>query len=741
MNKRVVIALLLFLSLLGGCGKTKDDLSNKLNTFIESSIKKGSAIEEDEEYIRYKQISEEEKIDEHGFYYSDDVDYNVLEDTDAVHVTFANNSYIDVMYFADSALTVPLNDGGAYLHANDCIYAEIQDINNPNTDAYVFKKFEVWEYDEKGKKEKELDTEPFEDNLVYQIPMDSKDKEIAILPIGEYTLRNIELNDYYKDNNGVDSPLAGKWNINGDDTTDKYISVNPVAPYTVTYTYDPNAFVFVGSEPSCLYNNEIDGIVNFEEFSPDQQINSISIELHKKSGDQEFDPQRYQIEHADIEYKYQDVLIEEPIFIPIDAKISYEITRIDDGYWTPDGQNGEVEVSNISEVIEDLVCKDEDVTITLPQPEKGGTITYSINGKVLNGSSIEAPVGTKIIMTFQRKNGWNCEVEDGTAYTVESKKVQKININGKDVNEVFTEQEFKPVVSLTIDKSVGTFTEFSISTVDGEDSGLKLEDSPKTKEVFSKEVGTKNDLVLAASNGALLDGEALKVDVHKETVDGNKEKDIQYIKKIPDNIIISLYITDSNTVYKSIKLTVSKVSILEVTNQEIPNGSIKIETTDLTYNRALRSGDVIEKSRKIHMSISAKDGYYVMDSGKTEIYSDTMKYSKYLTDAESIINKHPVKKLCSVTLDARDPFGVVSFKADGKEVESGVCSFKEEQKLEMTYEITDGKHIIYRDGSNWLENTLNKTKNKTKETIIIPINSSLDGERIARDTYINVKDK
>ena len=741
MKKQATLIMGLCVLMLAGCGKKEDVISNYLNTYIEDSVMKESAIQSDESYSRYEQISKEENINEDGYFFSDEVDYSVLEDTDAVHVTFAVNSYIDVKYFDDPAMTNPLNAGGAYLHANDCIYANIQETNNPNTEAYQFSRFEVWEYDENGQKKKELEAAPFEDGLVFQIPMNFNGKEISIVPLGEYTSRNIVLNDYYKDNNGVERTLAGTWDINGEKTTSNSTSISPVAPYTVTYMYDPNAYVFVSSEPSCLHNNEIDGIVSFEEFSSDQNISSFSVELHKKSGDQEFDPNKYKVEHADIEYKYQGVVIDNPTFIPNGNKISYEITRVDDGYWVPGDKKGEVEVGDVAEVISNLVCKKEKVKVTLPQPEKGGTITYTLDGKTLSGDSVEALIGSEITMTFTCKNGWTCEAKDGTVYKVASKEIQKINVDGKDVNEIFIEQQYKPVVALTIDKSVGTYTEFAIDTVDVDKSGLKLEDAKKTKEVFKEEVGTKNDLTITASNGALLDGEALKLEVKKETVDGNKENDIRYLKKLPESLKISLYISNSNTVYKSVSITVSKVNVVSVVGQTVENGSITVETTDLTNNRYLRDGDVIESSRKVKFSISAKTGYYVKDSGKTEVYSDTVKYSKYVSDIQSILAKHPVKKLYSITLDATDAYGTVTYKIDGKAVEPGTYKLKEEQKLELSYVITDSNHIIAREGSNWLEDRWNDVQSKTKESVEIPITLSLDGSKVTRDMYISVKNK
>lgn len=742
MKRRAAILIGMCTLMLAGCGKTNDEISSFINTYVEDSVLMESNIQNDESYAEYERISKEETINEEGFFVSDDVDYTVLEDTDAVHVTFAANSYITVEYFDDPTMTNLLNSGGAYLHENDCIYANIQEVNNPNTDSYQFSTFEVWEYDENGKKKNELETPVFdsEDGLVYQIPMNFNGKEIAIVPLGEYTSRDIELNDFYRDNNGVEKSLAGTWDINGEITTNNSKSVSPVAPYTVTYLYNPDKYVFVTSDPVCLNNNEVYGIVSFEEFSADQNICKFSVELREKSGDQEFDPGKYNVEHADIVYKYQGVEIDDPTPIPNGSKISYEITHVDDGYWVPGDQKGEIVVDDVAEFIENLVCKKEMVKITLPQPERGGTIIYSLDGKILTGDSVEALIGSEIKMTFECKNGWRCDKEDGTTYKVAAIDIQRANVEGKDVNEVFFEQENKPIVILKIDKSVSTYTEFDIDTVDVDKAGLKLEDEKKTREVFNERVGTKDDLVVTA-RGTLDKNKALRIEIKKETKDGKKEDDIRYLKKLPGSLTVPLYITDSDTVYKTVALTVSKVNVVLFSCPTIKNGNITVETTDLTDNRYLKSGDVIEDSRKVKISISAKSSNYVKDSGKADVYSDTMKYSKFVSDIQSILSKHPIKKLCCVTLDASDPYGTVTYKIDGKVTEPGTYKIKEEQKLEIAYEITDGKHVIVREGANWFEDRWNAVQSKTKQSVEIPIVTSLDGNKVTREMYISVKDK
>lgn len=741
MRKYRMLVICLCMLMFAGCGRKEDAIDNQLNACIETLMWKASEIKTDENYTRYEQIAEDGKINEEGLFYTDEVDYSTLDNTDAVYVTFATNSYITVQYFGDSSMTCPLDLGGTYLNVNDCIYADIQKINNPNTNAYEFSGYEIWEFDENGEKQGKLEADAFDDGRVFRIPADFKGKEISIVPIGKYISRNITLDDYCKDNNGVEKELTGTWDVNGEDTTETSISISPVDSCTVIYRYDPDMYVFVGSEPVCLVNNEEEGTVSFEEFSANEDISSFSVELRKKDSKRKFDSTKYQVEHADIQYVYQGAIVNGCIDVSDGGKIEYEITHIDEGYWISGDRKGEVDVDDVEALIAGIVCEEEKVRVTLPQPEKGGTISYFLDGEELSGESVETLVGAEIKMTFQCKNGWTCSCEDGTIYKVGSQEIQTINVDGIDVNDIFTEQQYKPTVTLTIDKSVGTYTEFEINTVDVKEQALRLETAKKSKEVFNKEVGTKNDLMLSASGGALLEGEALKVEIKKETWDAVKETDVQYLQKLPGQLNISLYIENSSTIYKTVKVTVSKVNVVAFSSRDIENGKVTIETADLTNNRYLGAGDVIESSRKVKIAVSANDGYYIKDSGKTEIYTETMKYSKYVSDVQKILDKHPVKKLCNVTLDVTDAYGTVTYKIDGKSVINGTYGLKEEQKLEMVYEITDGKHIIVREGANWIESSWNKTKSKTKETVEIPITNELDGNTVKRETYIHIKDK
>jgi hypothetical protein len=741
MRKRGILLLGVCIIALSGCGNKRDVVSAALNSYIEQSIMSDSNIEEDQNFQQYEKLSQEKRINNEGFYTSDEVDYSAVEDADAIHVTFAKNSYMTIQYFDDPALTNELDaENGVYLHQGDCIYAKVLEVLNPSTEAYFFDGFEVWEFDETGKKRQQLQSEEFQNDLVYQIPAEYNGGEIAIVPLGKFADRTITFRAFCVDNNGVEQDGIGSWIINGNEVDGDSISINAVETCTAKYKYDVNSYEYVNSSPKCLNNDAEAGFVEFEEYEADQNHDSFTVELRRKNNNIEFDPGKYKTDYCTIEFSYQGQVINDKISVPSRSKIGYEIKNVEKGYWVPSGnEKGELEVEKIKDVTR-IVCKEEKVIVSLPQPDKGGTITYSINGKNIEGEKAEVLIGSEISMVFNCKNGWSCTKEDGITYTVSAAENQRINVGGDDVNNIFFEKEYKPEVTLRLEKSIGTYTEFTLSGVDVDQSNLKL-DEEKAKDVFKQEMGTKNDLTISASNGTLLDGEAIKLEIKKETTAGTKETDIQYLPKLPNTIKVSLYIEDNSTVYKTVKITASKVKVVAFSSPKIANGYITVKTTDITANRILKVGDVIEDSRKVEVTVTPKKGYYVKDSGKTENYVDKVKYSKYVSDITNTLAKHPIKKLYNITLDGTDPCGVVSYKIDGKAVEYGSYNLKEEQKLEMKYEITDGQHVIVRETSNWMSQTWNKTKSTTKETVTVPIIASLDNEKVTRDKYIAVANK
>ena len=68
--------------------------------------------------------------------------------------------------------------------------------------------------------------------------------------MGEYKNRELSLNDYYIDEEGVKYSLNGTWTINETQHTEETVGVNAISPFLVSYEYDANEFFFVRQNQS-----------------------------------------------------------------------------------------------------------------------------------------------------------------------------------------------------------------------------------------------------------------------------------------------------------------------------------------------------------------------------------------------------------------------------------------------------------------------------------------------------------
>lgn len=741
MNKMIFLLILSILSItLIGCGDEHDPINGFLETYVEESIADIPEIENDSEYVQYKGFEKKGGLTEEGFYKSEDVDDSILKKQDLNHISFGKNSFISIEYYSDPEMTTIIDKDDCYMSGDDCIYYSVESIQNPNTDAYSFSGFKVLRVDDDGTFSTLSDNSTTSEDLAFQIPSDFKGEEISLLPLGQYEERIIILDDYFKDINGQANSIDGSWRINDTETDEGSISIDATTPYTVSYQYNPVEYEYVYSSPDCLYNNQTTGEITFEEFTADQGINNISIELRKRGEGLLFDPSKYLIDHADIEYSYLGETILEPRPIPDGDFIDYRITNVEDGYRLTVDSIGRIDIgSDIRNTIQKFVCAQKEVLVKLPQPKRGGSIAYLLDNKEITDNQIITLVGNVIRMKFYPKNGWSCKEEDNLIYRVIDKEVQTVTLDGRSVENAFFESDFLPTLKLKLDKSVGTM-KFSIEASGIDDvtnvTDLTFSDA---KYAFEGKIATGEDLRISV-NGAKKDNTAVKFTIEKKKDNGDKSVDIQYTYKSPSHVDVVLYDVNDSTITDEIEICAEIVDVIKIETSPIQNAYINLSTNDLTKNRVLKEGDYIEDNRSVELKIVPKTGYYIQGSDSDKYYVDAMKYSKYVSDLKSIIEKHPAKRICHVTLSSEDEYGNVSYKIDGNTVTPGQFNLREESKLEMIYEITDDKHTIMRNDDGFFENIWNKTKSKTKESITIPIGAGLDNQTIRRKDYIKVQE-
>lgn len=471
--------------------------------------------------------------------------------------------------------------------------------------------------------------------------------------------------------------------------------------------------------------------------------------LPEKGGEFFFDPSEYTYDHGTIEFKCFGSVVNAPQVLKKGSKIYYDQKTVDEGYQLSTGTHfivvGEEEetrnaLKNIkfTEVVQ--------VVVELKQPDYGGSIEYSIDGKRIYSTTVNTYSGKVIKMKINHWEGWMCDT-DQEEYVVKEDAAQSVKVNGKDINTLFKEDDWhKPTLNVVIDDSVG-----AEMMVNVEASGVSKNDKSYAegwfkmrtdyKLVDSEKIGTEKGIVLSLSNSAIPAGKALKVSVAK-TVDGQKEleKQLIYVDDVtklrePIEIYSDKEISTTTKHYKDISINISLVDISKFrTVTPAINTTIVVRNADTMEE--MKNGQYVEASQKVVVTINANAGYFVTGKNvKNDFYQATMKYSEYEKDIDDIVKNHVAEKFVVITLDSSDVYASYTYKLDGKVV-SGKVSAKADQKLELEYKITDDAHELSEKKGGFL----GIGASLKEQTEKITISTDMDGKTIYRKDFgITVK--
>jgi|LSQX01.3.fsa_nt_gb hypothetical protein len=466
----------------------------------------------------------------------------------------------------------------------------------------------------------------------------------------------------------------------------------------------------------------------------------------QKGGEFVFDPSEYSYEHGTIIFKCFGEIATSKQYLAAGSKIAYELDTVDDVYWLADGDHVIV-VGDEEETRRKLnnikFVQRVKVAVELDQPEYGGRIRYFAEGKEITTNTFKTTSGTEIVMQFLPWEGWINHYKNGEIYTVTEDNSQTALIGNKDVDTAFAEDSnHKPALTVILDKSVGENMKFSFSA-----SGLDESDYDYKNDWFRNnytiidelKIGTETGIILSMGSRAIQSGTAVKILVDKTDTNGKKTsyyRLVDDLTKLQDLILI--YEADeqgtSDIWYKSVKITISVVDVLKfIAPTASKNATVTVRNA--TNLELLKTGDILEDSEKVTITITPNSGYYVSGKNvKKDIYQNTMKFSKYQSDIRTILDEHPIEMYYHITLDANDAYGVCTYKLDG-EVVSGKIRFKAGQKLSLEYKITASGYMI--EGAKGLPFGIGKKDREKTESITITEN--MDGKIINKDIFgINV---
>lgn len=278
MRKAIAACALAAVLLLTGCAAVEKPLGQ---LFLERS-----GVTAQEDYLRYEQYRDAGRLDGSGQYVppAEQNDAALSQQADGkIHVTFADNRYMEILYFTDPSMTTPLNTEECYLSPGDTVYAKLTGYKNPKSNLYRLSEYRIQEYDQNGNVRHESVEKVTGDVLEYKIPEDFTGTELSVLPVGEYADRQLSVDVYYVDDDGQEHSLgnAGDWFINDADVQESIVHISPLEPYVLRFAYDTENYFYVSSEPECFTKDPSDaGFVEFWEAEPTDADTTYRVELH-----------------------------------------------------------------------------------------------------------------------------------------------------------------------------------------------------------------------------------------------------------------------------------------------------------------------------------------------------------------------------------------------------------------------------------------------------------------------------
>lgn len=469
-----------------------------------------------------------------------------------------------------------------------------------------------------------------------------------------------------------------------------------------------------------------------------------TLVVPEKDGQFMFDPAEYDYDHGTVIFKCFGSVVTDKQYLAQGSKIYYEQGKAEDGYWLPTEDNyivvsSEEETRKLLEEIHFVEMVR--VSVGLQQPEFGGKIKYFVDQKQIYKSDYETYSGTVITMDFEPWEGWMCTCKDGIEYVVGEYGSQVINVNGTNVNRLFTEDEgHKPKLNVTLEKSVGEniMFDFTASGLDSQsytyESGWFRNDY---KIIDGKKIGTEAPIIISMQNKAIQSGKAVKIVITKTDSDKKTEiVDIRYVDDLtklqePIYIYNNPASAESKKWYSSIDIGISIVDVKSFIKPTASKNSM-ITVCSAETMKELKQGDLIEDTQKVVVKITPEKGYYIVggnNSSKTE-YQETMRYSKYVKDIIELIGKHSAEKMCTVKLGAADTFAQAVYKYKG-EIVAGTLKLKPGEEITLEYEIINDDYKLSKKSGGVLG--IGRTDKKT--TKALTITPDMDGTTITKEDF------
>ncbi len=626
---------------------------------------------------------------------------SVMDTTGMIHVTFASNNLLDVSYYKDAELTQPLSKEGCYLSPNDCIYAAVPKCKNEFSNMYSFECFRIYQHDADGKRTV-TETVPLNENkLVYQIPMLTEEAGISIVPLGQYTNRQIVMNDYLQKSNGEKQELSGVWTVNNKEYNHELVEISPLASYDVSYKYKGEMYYFISASPAdaCRFPKEkgdAEGEVIFkrQEAEMENPVENFSVELHEylsatienKAKGLVYTKVNDREENEKISDKVEISKLKCGSVIEFKTDILHKLestsvnlndpTEVEDGFIymveVPEQADGKLNffVNNWDKKTLDITV-DKSTSETLLDKIgnlfSGGNEKESIVTLYAGGNSYtyeELQKGKEVVLNeyddleivvnknLPKDSQVHIVIDNEDIFIVkpDSEELRK-TLDYEDVSSLRitiqnTENENanqKTKLEVILDKSLGGNILFSVDA-SGKNIVKEVGYIKGMEKIFNGNVDAEQEIILSANNMQLNSKKAVKLTVEKD----GECTEIRYVKG--QNLSETMTAAVNENYCGEMKIIISLVDVVSHKACAGENCTIQLQFKDAD-RKIIADGDWLEEDRDVILTIIAKEGYYI-DSAfghgwhmqGDNVYQREMKYSKYVKEIEEILKKNPVKQ-------------------------------------------------------------------------------------------------
>ncbi len=278
MKKKLALLLMTGALSLTGCSG-ENNIGDQL---VKTYVMKTSGIENDVDYKKYVEYKESGLLSEDGEYNKLEKEQNQIDNAvlkKQVHVTIAENSFLNVSYYFDAGLSQKVEERSIYLDPGEKLFCSQPESKNAYSSTYVFSEFQIFEFGEDGTRGNLWKTGG-EDSLVLEIPADYIGTELSIMPTGIYEKRGLTFRAFFYDENNTSKSVPGVWLVNDEVCPEQTADVGASDNYIVKYQYDENAYYYVSADP-VPYNTEIPGLVEFKKATSLSSADIYSVQLHQ----------------------------------------------------------------------------------------------------------------------------------------------------------------------------------------------------------------------------------------------------------------------------------------------------------------------------------------------------------------------------------------------------------------------------------------------------------------------------